>query len=223
MAVKIPKKNADLIRYVRVRGFLQTLGFALWVAALVSGALAYNAAHQTYPPEDRILGWKLAVWIAAAVVSGFFLFRIRKLIFSRTVVGEVIASGLSHGYTHSADPGASSAVSYDFRLHTHLTVKTERGKRKKLKFEQKPGFYLYYYEGNRVCKLAGLPYPICDPAHAARPERGKAAGAEDPHDDPSGGYLCVACGRINKELNAPCEGCSHSLIDPRELFGYPNA
>ncbi len=223
MKPKIPNRNADLVRYVRKRRCLQIFGFVLWSAALVSGAFTYNAAHQTYPPEDRILGWKLAVWIAVSLVSGFLIFRVYKILFVRTVVGRITHSDLSHNYTHSADPGVTDSVSYDFRLHTHLTLKTADGKRKRLSFEQKDGFYLYYYEGNRICRFAGLPYPLCDSDNAVRPKRRHAEGTDGPFDDLSGDFLCVACGRFNKDLHAPCGKCGHSLIAPREVFGNADA
>ena len=212
--MRIPKENRDLRRYVLRRRCLQIGGYLLWTAALVWGALAYNAAHATYPPHRLILGWKLAVWIGVVLLSGFFLFRVPGTIRGRGFVGRVKTSGLLHSYTHSADPGAADPVDYDFRLHTALLVETENGKRRRVRFEQKPGFYLYYYEGARVCKLSGLPYPLRDPSQkvAAPPSTGKG-------DDLSNGHLCVACGMLNKHGRQPCAGCGLSLIDPFALFG----
>ncbi len=215
MRIRIPKENGDLRRYVLRRRCLQMFGYLLWTAALVYGAIAYNAAHATYPPHRLILGWKLAVWIAAVLVSGFFLFRVPGMIKGRGFVGTIKRSSLAHSYTHSADPGAADPVDYDFRLHTSLVVQTEQGKRRRVRFEQKPGFYLYYYEGTRICKLSGLPYPLRDPASVTSTEDGnrKTHG-----DDLSGGHLCVACGRLNRHLEQPCTGCGLSLIDPCVLF-----
>lgn len=206
----IPKQNKDLRRYVLRRKWMRVLWFLLWVTVLIVGALSYNNAHQTYPPERRILGWKLALWIAAAVVSGFFLFRLYRFFTDRTFCGYIERSALSHSYSSSADPG--EAASYDFRLNTSLILRTDVGKRKRIRFEQKPGFYLYYHEGTYVCHLEGLPYPVCDPSRRTLPE-----GITEKDAD-AAGYLCAACGMINPELARPCASCGHSLIDPEKLW-----
>ncbi len=217
MKPRIPKENKDLRRYAARRKILQISAYATWIAAFLISALAYNAAHTTYPPARLILGWRLALWLGAGILIGFVLFRVWRLFTLRAMEGRVERSGLSHSYEASADPGAASPVSYDFRLNTYLVIRTPKGKRRRIRFEQKPGFYLYYYEGSYLCRLSGLPYPVCDPARRCRPER-RVKGAEDPHDDPSNGYVCVACGRFSKTLSAPCPKCGHSLIDPAALF-----
>ena len=216
----IPKKNRDLSVYVWRRRILQLLGYALWLTAFWLGARAYNDSHQTYPANQRIVGWRLAVWMGAAVVIGFLLFRIWRWFSGRGLEGEIVKSGLSHSYTSSADPGAGSSVSYDFRAHTYLVIRDKRGRLHRLRFEQKSGFYLYYYPGTYVRKFAGLPYPVRDPMRICRPS-GNGVGLGDPHDDLSRGYLCVACGSLNNHsLDEPCGRCGHSLIDPAEVsFG----
>ena len=224
MKRRIPEENRDLRSYVLRRRLLQLTGFTLWLAAFGFGAWFYNDSHQTYPPQRRIVGWRLLLWMLVAAAVGFFLFRLWKFFTQRGVEGAVAESGLSHSYTPSADPGAGNPVNYDFRLNTYLVIRDEKGKRRRLRFEQKPGFYLYYYEGTHVCKLSGLPYPIRDPERCCRPARRYSEGARDPHDDLSGGYLCAACGNLNNwDLSVPCGRCGLSLVDPAKLFQNESA
>ena len=215
----IPKSNRDLKWYVIRRKSLQILLFLLWIAAFVFGALAYNNAHQTYPPERQIIGWRLVFWILASILSGFFLFRLPRLFTDRTFEGNIEVSGLSHSYSSSADPGAGSSVNYDFRLNTYLVVRTEDGKKKRIRFEQKPGFYIYYHEGTHVCHLRGLPYPIRDPERMILPEVKPGSEEEKAFRHILNGYVCAACGTVNSSLDEPCSICGHSLIDPKELWG----
>lgn len=213
----IPKRNRDLRRYVIRHRCLRLAGYLLWLFAFLFGALAYNNAHQTYPPNRLILGWKLLVWMLIALLLGFFLFRIWKLFTDRSFEGIIERSSLSHTYTPSEDPGTVRPMSYDFRLNTRLLVRTAEGKKRYIRFEQKPGFYIYYYEGSRICHFSGLPYPICNPENHPKPPR-RAEGAENPFDDLSGGYLCAACGRMNSDSAGVCAGCMHSLIDPKDIW-----
>ena len=219
MKRKLPSRNRDLKIYVLRRRMLQLAGFAIWLTTFGLSAWLYNDAHQTYPPQRRIVGWRLVLWMTVAAVIGFFLFRLWKLFTQRGFEGTVIRSGLSHSYTPSGDPGAGSSINYDFRLNTYLLIRTEKGKKRRIRFEQKPGFYLYYYPGTHLCGFSGLPYPIRDPHRACAPQsEPTAAKTERSHDDLSGGYLCVACGLLNRELAAPCDRCGHSLVDPKELW-----
>jgi len=219
MRLRIPKRYRDLRRYVLTRRLAKLLGYFLWIAAFFLSALAYNDAHQTYPPEERLLGWRLALWLAVGVVSGFAVLRVWKLFTGRTVVGVILRSGLLHSYTSSEDPGAMKGADYDFRVRSALTVDTGRGRPKRLRFEQKPGFYLYYYPGTRLCRFGGLPYPVCDPVGSPRPRRNPVHGSSDAFDDPSGGCVCVACGLMNHRTNVPCANCGLTVIDPAEVFG----
>jgi hypothetical protein len=93
----------------------------------------------------------------------------------------------------------SSKIDFDFRTNTALRICLANGRKKRLRFEQKNGFYYYYYEGNEILRFHGLPYPLnLDP--------------KAPH-----GYLCVVCGRIHKSLQPLCDACELPLIDPAEL------
>ena len=197
--MKIPKKNTDLRRHVLRRDLLRILGCLLWVALLVGGAVAYNNAHQTYPDYRRMVGWRMALWVGLAVLSGFFIFRMWKFFTDRACVGTIVTSGLSHTYTASPDPGATNGVDYDFRTNTALRLRLDNGKLRRLRFEQKPGFYLYYHEGERVAKFRGLPYPTnLDP-------------------DQTHGCICSACGAWRKDHLDYCEVCGMTLIDPKDL------
>ena len=218
MKPRIPRKNRDLRRYVGRRRLLSIGGYAALIAIFWASARAYNAAHTTYEPHRLMLGWKLAIWMGAAVVLGFFLFRIGRLLTDKSFEGEILSSDLLHTYTSSRDPGAGKPVSYDFRLHKTLTVLTEDGKKRKLRFEQKTGSYLYYYPGTHICHFAGLPYPVADPSRRHAPERKRRDPGETPRDDLSDGSVCVACGMLNPTERTHCAACGLSLIDPADLW-----
>ena len=141
MKPRIPERNRDLRRYVLRHRLLRIAGYLLWLAAFWGGAMVYNQSHQTYTPDRLITGWKLGVWMLAAVLIGFFLFRIGQMLFDRPFTGVIVRSSLSHTYTPSDDPGTLRSMTYDFRLNTRLIVRTDAGKKRRLRFEQKPGFY----------------------------------------------------------------------------------
>lgn len=214
MKRKLPPRNRDLKRYANCRKLLRVLGYALWISGFGFGALYYNSMHQASHTYHRpIVGWKFAIWISAAVILGFFVFRVEKLFTQRQLEGTVVESSLSHSYTPSADPGVGNRLNYDFRVNTYLIIRTDQGKRRRIRFEQKAGFYLYYYPNTRICRFSGLPYPLAAPNHSHNSNKKKH------HDDLSDGYLCVACGFLNNhDLSLPCGSCGHSLIDPTEAW-----
>ncbi len=201
--MKIPKKNADLRRYVLKKDLRRVVLYILWTALFLSGALAYNANHTTYPPERLVLGWKLALWITATLISGFFIFRIYLFFTDRTYVGTIIRSGLSHTYEASRDPGLDNATDWDFRLNTKISV-LKKGRSKPLKrhFEQKPGFYHYYYDGTEIIKFHGLPYPL----------------AIENMQEEAPPTICLACGQMAAEGDTHCDKCHYSLVDRDEVL-----
>lgn len=193
---RIPKENRDLARYVLKKDLLRILGFLLWMIALGGGAEAYNNNHQTYPPERLMLGWKLHLWLTVAALSGFLIFRLWKFITDRGFCGTVVSNENSRTYSPSEDPGSSE---YDFRLNTRLKIRMPNGRTRRIRFEQKNGFYQYYHEGNRIRKIHGLPYPVnLDPTASC-------------------GYVCSACGTWTRERPERCEKCNHTVIDPKKL------
>ena len=220
MKRRIPRANRDVIRFVRWRRIRRLGCFALWMLLFALSAWFYNDAHQTYPPEKRMVGWRLALLMLAAAVTGFFIFQIWKFFRLRTVEGRILKAELSHTYTTSEDPGTVKALNYDFRDHTYLIIQTAKGKKRRIRFEQKTGFYLYYYPGSHVCRFSELPYPICDPARRCRPEGEEtsvARAGRRHHDDLSNGRMCAACGHLNRG-DQICDRCGLSLIDPGEVW-----
>ena len=199
---RIPKKNRDLRRYVLFKTLRKLFLYALWLTVWYLGAYAYNQSHTKYPPERLMLGWKLLFWMAVSALIGFFLFRIHTCFTDRSYRAVITVSGLSQSYEASRDPGLGNAIDYDFRLNTSLRIKkTGRRKQSRIHFEQKPGFYFYYYENTEIVKLHGLPYPIAvSGQHPRAPKR-----------------ICAACGQIALDTESHCQVCSHSLIDPADL------
>lgn len=195
---RIPRKNRDLFQYVLGRAALRIAGWAAWLVGFWMGAQSYNQNHQTYAESRLMLGWKLALWMAIGAVSGFLLFRLWRFFTQRPVRGRVERYSTTRGYGSGENPDGREN-DCDFRINTVLLVRTERGKRRRLTFEQKHGFYLYYHEGNRIEKLGGLPYPVnLDPAI-------------------EGGRLCAICGAFSSKDSAVCVSCHRSLIDPADL------
>ena len=193
---KIPNQNKDLRRYVLRRDLARVLGYVAWIAVWYAAVAVYNGSHETYPDYRLIIGWKLWLWMAASVILGFFLFRVYRFFTDRSFCGRIEKAGLSRSYSASADPGEGD---YDFRLNTYLRIRTADGKRRRIRFEQKPGFYRYYAEGATVVHFHGLPYPV----------------NTDP--DAQNGWVCSACGAFTPEKQDTCEICRHTLIDPRNL------
>ena len=210
----IPKRNRDLLLYVRRKKLIHSALALLWTVLLISGAVSFNHAHRTYPPERLMIGWKFALWVVIAVVSGILIFRLPKLFLDRSFEGVIERSGLSHSYSRSADPGSTE---YNFRLNTALRVRLPNGKKKRIKFEEKSGFFLYYHEGNRICHFAGLPYPLAEIRVPDAPPAKASRAADTREDRPLGNYICVACGQLRQTPDT-CEICGHSIIDPKDIF-----
>ena len=195
--MRLPIKNRDLRRLALRRDLFRLLGYLLWIAIWIGSALVYNAEHPNYPHHFQIVGWRMLFLVTATLVSGFLFFRVWQLFTERTVCGVIESSSLSRSYSASADPGEST--DYDFRLNTKLRIRLENGKTKTLCIEQKNGFYHYYYEGARIVRLRGLPYPI------------RLDG------DSSIGYVCAACGSLSETKIDACPHCGRSMIDPSDL------
>ena len=210
----IPKRNRDLLRYVRKKKLIRSLLALIWIGILISGVLMYNHSHRAYSVHTPITGWKFVLLCVAATVSGILIFRLPKLFLDRSFEGIVERSGLSHSYSRSADPGSAE---YNFRLNTVLRIRTPDGKHKKIRFEEKPGFFLYYHEGTRVRHFPGLPYPLADISES----RADLLNSDTHGDRPLGSYLCVACGRLRQAPDV-CDRCGLSIIDPKEIFEEKN-
>ena len=200
MPKKIPRQYRDLRRHVLYTDLKKLIFFGLWMIGMLAGALYYNYNHQTYPPERRIVGWKMVIWIAVCALIGFFLFRLWTFFTDRSYAGTIQYSGLVHTYTPPDDPYAIKSMSYDYRIKTNLVVALDNKKKRRVRFEQKIGSYWYYNEGEKIIRFHGCPYPLnLDP--------------DAPH-----GYVCVACGRMHKSYQPECEACFLALIDPKEVL-----
>ena len=197
--IKLPLINRDLKRYTILRDLRRALAYLLWLGIWLGGALSYNYNHQTYPDYRRMVGWRLWLLMLGAAVSGFLLFRVWRFFSDRTFSGRIEKAGLSRSYSTSSDPAATGGGAYDFRLNTALTVRLFNGKKKRLRFEQKRGFYHYYYEDKEIVHFHGLPYPI----------RLDTDGTD--------GYVCAACGAWSNELHPHCSVCRHTMIDPKNI------
>lgn len=197
--MRIPQEHRDLIRYVRRKQWRRALGCLLFLGLWLYTALAYNREHATYSPEKRFVGGRMALWMGVGAVLGFFLFRIYRFVTQRTVAGTIFAEKTSHTYASSADPGAFRPVQYAERIHVVLRIKGTRGKTRRVRFEQKNGFYRYYAHGARVVRFAELPYPVRLDA------------------DETTGLVCAACGEWHTAEHTHCEKCGHTLLRPEEL------
>lgn len=207
----IPQRNRDLRLLVLRRRLTRGGLYLLWLAALVIGAVRFNAAHERHP----LAPWELLLWLGGGAVIGFCLLRMWVFFTDRPFIGRVTRSGLSHGIRGD-----------EFRLNTAIRLTDEQsGKRRRLRFEQKNGFYLLYHEGVRVCKLPFLAYPLPDPSTLPPADPApNPAGAADTAGTGStagicGGAFCVVCGHINPPGAQRCDCCRHTLLDPADFFG----
>lgn len=196
--MKIPIKNKDLRRYVFKNGLVRVMLFLVWMTLGIMGMIFYSYRNTSASNPHPLGGWKLPLLLAALVIIGFFLFRLHLFFKDRAFSGKIISSDNLHDYSSSKDPRATKSIQYEFRLNTSIRVLDQKGKKHRLRFEQKEGFYHYYYEGSHVVHFHGLPYPV--------------------RTDEVQGYICAACGRIYKPLQPSCEVCGHSLIDPKDLM-----
>ena len=192
---RIPKRNADLCRYVWRRVILRLMGFALWLAMFYAGARSYNQNHRTYSESRLIVGWKIWVWMLIGAVTGILLFRLWRFFTQRPARGRVERYATSR--TATGGPGGAENDT-DFHLNTVLRVRTRKGRIRRLRFEQKNGFYVYYHEGEYIVKLGGLPYPInLEPSES--------------------GYVCAVCGNFARSPSETCPTCRRTIIDPEDL------
>ena len=192
------KKYPALRRHAIKKDAVRLSLYLLWLLAWLFGALGYNAGHQKDPLHRGITDWKLALWMLAAALIGFFLFRVYKTLLHPTVSGVILRTGLSHSYTHGEGSGSETVV-YDFRHRTVLHLRTDKQKKRRVRFEQKTGSYLYYQAGEQILRFHGFAYPL-------------NLNPTAPH-----GYVCISCGRIHSQYTEHCEGCALPLIDPKEL------
>lgn len=198
--MRIPVKNRDLRRYVIWKHLKKWSLLLAWMLVWYAGAIFYNQEHQTYPDERRMTGWRMGLLMLAAFLVGMFLFRIWRLLTTRAISGTILQAGLSRSCDVDETPqGRLRHAREDTLIRSTLLIRTDRGRKRRIRFEQKNGFYLYYHEGERIARLGGLPYPInLDP-------------------DAPNGYVCAACGRHSAEWTDHCAECGFSMIAPKDL------
>ena len=197
--MRIPKGHNDLVRYARRKQWRRGLGYLIFLGLWLYTALSYNQNHMTYPPVRRCVGGRMVLWMGVGILLGFLLFRIYRFYTQRTIAGTIESDRTAHTYTSSSDPGAFQPVNYAERVHVVLRIKGDDGKTRRVRFEQKTGFYQYYRQGQRVVRLAELPYPV----HL--------------DGDKADGSVCAACGEFHQSEQPTCEKCGRTLIHPREF------
>lgn len=204
---RIPERNRDLRTLVRRRALTRIALYLIWLAALTVGVLRYQAWHTLHPMKP----WQTALWLCGGAVVGCFLFRVQSLFIDRTTVGRITRSGTSHGIKGD-----------DFRINTAIRITDEQsGKHRRLRFEQKNGFYALYQTGTRVCKFPLLSYPLPDPETLSPiGENGEQADGKTNRATDQGGTLCVVCGLVSRADPTAdrCPACRHTLLNPEDVF-----
>ncbi len=190
--MKLPKQNKDLFYTVLWQDIRRVVLFFLWIAVWYLGAYSYNQNHQTYPPERLMQGWKLALWMLGAAVTGIFVFRIYRFLTDRTITGTVLESTTVRSDRAPSD--TDSTADTEVCLYTKLKIRTSVGKIRRIRFEQKPNSYAYYAVGTRVVRFHGLSYPL----------------SLDPKDPPL--FACAHCGHISQKEGEFCENCGKSIV-----------
>lgn len=201
---RIPERNRDLRVLMRRRALTRIALYLVWLAALTVGILRYRAWHTLHPLKP----WQTLLWLGGGAAVGFFLLRMQGLFTDRPIIGRITKSGTSHGVKGD-----------DFRINTVIRITDEQsGKHRRLRFEQKNGFYALYREGTRVCKFPLLPYPLPDPetlSPIGEPDENKNKGKTD-----GSSAFCVVCGTVDRTDPTAdrCPACHHTRLRPEEVF-----
>lgn len=207
---KIPEKNRDLLRYVRNRRIKSLVGYAIYIAVFV-------AAYIFYINDERYMGISplmTLIFALIVLISGFFIFRIGKLLCDRSFTGQIRTISFSRDYGRGMNRRAS--LSIDYHTYIIITTKNSKGRKKRILIPLfDDGYDGYYSEGDTVVYFGGSNYPL-----SLESER-------------KGEHICAVCGvrRNDKEDKLPdidryfdaelglyfCRCCGKSLINVEDL------
>ena len=207
----IPKENADLRKYAFWHNWWRPIAFVAYIAVLFAAfAFFVLGRHEDIEP---LKWWVYPAFTAAVLVSGWFIFNVKRFFFDRNVSG--VISEMSFERNFGRGLNRSAGVTIDDHTYVRMTVKTDTGKRKRIRatlFDD--GYDGYYAEGREIIKFRGFNYPVCI------------------ESEKNGSHLCVVCGvrtfykqgkMIHGEAEPArlgdliiCRSCGHTLLKIEE-------
>ena len=185
--------DAALRRRGVLRSYLPLLWFGIWMAVWVGSLITYRAEY----PFIKL--WRMVFAVAVAVFVGVLLFRVWR-IFRGNLEGKILKVKTAHAYRlFRSERGKNER---DFHVRVVLKVdtgrKSMRGKpiSRRVSFPQRNGTYLYYKEGDVICRWRGFSFPEST-AHAV-----------------PGARICIFCGEYTEVTDQTrCAVCDRPLPD----------
>lgn len=211
---KIPKRNADLLRYAVSVQLKRVIGCLVYYGAFAAAYLFYlqGALRKPLPPL------LLAVFIAVVAISGAVIFRLDKFFLSRSYAATVRSLSVSRSYGRGLNREAK--FSYDF--HSFLNIKSvdRKGRERKCKIQLfDDGYDGYYREGDRIVAFRGLNYPLSLEAEARGEHICCVCGVRS-YDRDARGATSRVRGEKDETGTYSCPSCGRSMIDVSETDGY---
>ena len=182
-----------LRRSGRLRGYLPLLWLGLWLAVWIASIAAYGKESPSVSPL------RMAVVSVGTGIVGVLLFRVWR-VFRGDVEGRILKVKTAHAYRlFRTERGKNER---DF--HVRVVLKVDTGRKsmrgrpivRRVNFPQRNGTYMYYREGDTVCRWRGLPFP------------------ESTAQAVPGARICVFCGEYTEETERTrCAVCDRPLPD----------
>lgn len=190
---RIPKENRDLETYAFFNRACKLLACALYIALWFIGYAVYLQKPLSKPLE----WWAMLIFASVVVVSGWFIFKVGKIITGRSYIGRICDERIKRTYGRGITRDGKQAFDY----HTYVKYRLDGGKKRKKSIMLKlfdDGYDMYYRRGDTVIVFGGLNYPIC-----VESER-------------RGEHICTVCGVKSYDRDGDgrvCRCCGHTLID----------
>jgi hypothetical protein len=203
---KIPKQNKDLKRYAFLKQAKRAIGFCVYCAIFALAYLFYLQGELREPLHPLLL----AIFVAAVLISGAFIFRMGSFLSERSVSGSIHSIKLTRNYGRGMT--RSAGFSLDFHTFFKITVVGGIGKKHRVKVQLfDDGFDGYYAEGEKIAAFRGLNYPLSIDAELR------------------GEHICAVCGVrcydkdrgdgsfVRRDKGDLCPSCNHTMIDVGEM------
>ncbi len=195
---QIPKECKSTRRYAFLTNFKRIFFYLLYIAMWVAGYEFYLL----YPINKPFVWWVLLIFAALVLVSGWIIFKMWAFITEKSFLGRIESMSVSRTYGRGVTREGRAKI--DFHTYRVLTVRDDKGKKRKLKFQLfDDGYDLYYREGGRIAYFRGTTYPVSF------------------DKDQKSGEICVVCGvrsypeirdGVRGGIPTRCASCGRSLV-----------
>lgn len=190
---KIPGENRDLRVYAFFSRFLRLFAYVLYIALWFIGYAVYLQKPLSKPLE----WWAMLVFAFGVALSGWFIFKLGKIITGRSYVGRICDERIKRTYGRGIARNGKQTLDY----HTYVKYRLDGGKKRKKSIMLKlfdDGYDMYYSNGDTLIIFGGLNYPLCVESE----QRGE--------------HICTVCGVKSYDCRGDgkrCRCCGHTLID----------